>query len=317
MSGFGAVVLVVSLYLLVRWVSSDNFRPIDPGPDPIPRLELWLLYGTQALGVGLLVWMVSRWLVKPWRRQGRITTDGLIILALPLMWMCDPWMNSLNNWFNYNAHLLNMGAWGNLFPGWLSPHQDRFGEPIVIAGAWVFWVFGMMALGCAVFRAVRARWPHWSLARFLVVGALYCIVADLAIEWLAVLLGWYAMPGGTWVMFPGRYQMPLLEPIVGGIQMFAWVCLRYFKDDKGMTLAERGVDRLRVRARQALVLRWLALTGALALTGLIYNLGIQYQALHSGAWPKGIPSYLTQNCPGYQTDPASCGGPGRAIPRND
>jgi hypothetical protein len=99
--------------------------------------------------------------------------------------------------------------------------------------------------------------------------------------------------------------------------MFAWVCLRYFKDDKGMTLAERGVDRLRVSARQALVLRWLALTGALALTGLIYNLGIQYQALHSGAWPKGMPSYLTQNCPGYQTDPASCGGPGRAIPRND
>ena len=93
--------------------------------------------------------------------------------------------------------------------------------------------------------------------------------------------------------------------------------LRYFRDARGLTLAERGVEALRISGFRALGVRFLAIYAALVLTTAIFNIGNQWQGTHSGSWPTSMPSYLSTTCPELRTNPRACGGPGVPIVRSD
>src|SRR5258705_4272755 len=109
------------------------------------------------------------------------------------------------------------------------------------------------------------RWPAMNLTTFIPLGILACVLIDLVIEWSAVLLGWYALPGG-WravsIMAGTRWQLPLTEVLIGGVQTFVWASLRYFRDDRGHTLAEPGIDTLELSPRKKMSVRYLPLCGA-------------------------------------------------------
>lgn len=321
MAGLGAVLLAFSLAVWGRWIVSSEFRPVPAGSDPIPTGSLLVLRGLEVIGLLLTGWMLWHFLVRPWRRSGRLTPDGLLLLVLPLIWFWDPFENFTQNWFTYNAHLLNLGSWTDFVPGWLSPHQARFPEPLVVGLGYVFWVFGCMLAGCWIFGRIRARRPQMSVARFLVIGAVCCIALDTLLEFNGLLIAWFAYPGGTGgplTLFDGtRWKFPLLSPFFGGLETFAWVSLRYFRDARGLTLVERGVDALRISGAQRLAVRFLALYAAMALCAAIFNVGGQWQATHSGSWPASMPSYLSTTCPQLKTDPRACGGPGVPIVRSD
>jgi len=320
MAGLGAVLLAFSLYVWGRWVLSSEFRAVPAGPDPIPTASLLVLRALEVTGLLLTGWMLWRFLITPWRHTGGATPDGLLLLVLPLIWFWDPFFNYTQTWFTYNAHLLNLGAWTDFVPGWLSPHQDRFPEPLVVGIGYIFWVFGCMLVGCWIFGRIRSRWPAMSLARFLVVGALCCIALDTLLEFNGLLIGWFAYPGG-WtgltILDGTRWKFPLLSPVLGGLETFAWVSLRYFRDARGLTLAERGVEALRISGFRALGVRFLAIYAALVLTTAIFNIGNQWQGTHSGSWPTSMPSYLSTTCPELRTNPRACGGPGVPIVRSD
>lgn len=315
----GAASLLLILSVWGRWIFSDQFRPIATGSDPIPRRELYTLYALQAGGVALTAFLVWRFLLRPWIRERRLTGDGLLLLALPFGWFQDPFFNYSQNWLVYNAHLVNLGSWTAFVPGWVSPNQDRFSEPLLVGFGYIFWIFTAMLVGCWAFTRMRTRWPGMTLTTFIPLGIVVCIAIDLVIEWSAVLLGWYALPGGWRAvsLLPGtRWQMPLTEVVIGGVQTFVWVSLRYFRDDRGHTLAERGVDQLRLSPRKKTAVRFLSLCGAVTICGLVFNIPIQWQGLHSDTWPDDVPSYLTGVCPQYDRDPQLCGGPGIPIPRS-
>lgn len=320
MGTFGAVVFAFTVWVWGRWIFSADFRPVNTGIDPIPTHELVFLRGLEVIGLSATVFLYWRYLIVPWRRAGKITTDGLILLALPFGWFWDPWMNYSQNWFTYNGHLFNMGSWTSHAPSFVAANQNQFPEPLLVGFAYVFWVFPCMLLGCRVMDWARARRPGLSTAGVIGVGLLACIIIDGTIEFVAVRLGFYAMPG-AWphlLLFGGtRWQFPITEAIFGGIGTFAWVVIRYFKDDRGLTLSERGANQLRMPERWRTVTRYLAIVGGLALAIAVFNVLCQFQALHSGRWPQDTPSYLTTTCPELKTDQAACGGPGIPIVRSD
>jgi hypothetical protein len=320
MATFGAAVSVFTIWVWVRWITSADFRPVDTGADPIPTHELVQLRGLELVGLSATLFLYWRYLITPWRRAGRITTDGLILLALPMGWFWDPWMNYSQNWFVYNGHLFNLGSWTSHAPTFVAANQNQFAEPLLVGFAYVFWVFPCMLLGGRVMDWARTRRPGISTAGVITGGGLACIVMDGSIEFIAVRLGFYAMPG-AWphlLLFGGtRWQFPITEAVFGGIGTFAWVVIRYFKDDRGYTLSERGVDRLRISERGRTVTRYLAIVGGLAVAIAVFNILCQFQGLHSGLWPQDTPSYLSTTCPELHTDRAACGGPGLPIPRND
>src|SRR4051812_5115926 len=135
MATFGLLVLAFTVYVWSRWVVSGNFKPVDPGPDPISDTERAGLIALQVCGALTVVYLYWRFLLRPWRRDGRISSDGLLLLMLPFMWFWDPWMNYSQNWFTYNAHLVNLGSWTEQAPTFIAPHQDQMLEPLLVGSA--------------------------------------------------------------------------------------------------------------------------------------------------------------------------------------
>lgn len=205
-------------------------------------------------------------------------------------------------------------------PTWVSLNQDRFPEPLAVGLSYIFWVFGFMVVGGMLFDKIRQRFPTMSTATFIIVGYLVCVVLNTVGEVIGMLIGWFAYPG-VWSAFSifedTRYKMSLFSPLFGGLQLFLWVGLRYFRDDRGLTLVERGVDSLRISTRSKTVLRFLAIYTGLTAAVLVVNVGFNLQGLHSSQFNKDTPSYLTTTCPDKDTRPETCGGPGIAIPRSD
>ena len=59
--------------------------------------------------------------IRPWRRERRITLDGMLMVSMGLMMFQDPLLNYFNTWCTYNTWLWNRGAWSSNIPGWVSP----------------------------------------------------------------------------------------------------------------------------------------------------------------------------------------------------
>lgn len=118
-----------------------------------------------------------------------------------------------------------------------------------------------------------------------------------------------AAPG--WTIFTGRfYQFPMYEPFVVAVLVTGWTAIRYFTDDQGQTLAERGAADLRVGARRRTLVRFLGLVGALNVVFLLgYSTLIQVWQIHAGPWPKSVQqrSYFVNGICGRGTSFACSG----------
>ena len=131
--------------------------------------------------------------------------------------------------------------------------------------------------------------------------------------------GVYTYAGGHLAVFPEAYhKFPLTEPITVGAIMAGLAGMRYFKDDRGHTIVERGVDRLKVGQRRKDLLRFGAVFGICnVLVLLCYNVPNAIIGAHSTEWPADIQkrSYLTDYLCGQGTDRA-CPGPDIPLSRS-
>jgi hypothetical protein len=275
--------------------------------------------GSVAAAVGVAYWF----LVRPWRREGRVTLDGLFVIAFASLYWQDPLANYSQAWVTYNTAFVNFGSWTTDIPGWLAPNGNLFPEAVLWAGpVYIYAIFTAVLVANQLMRRAKQRWPRLGTAGLVGLCFAFFVVADLFIEVAWMRLGWFAYPGSiSWLtIFHGHYyQFPIYEPILFGACWTAFACLRYFRDDKGRTLAERGIDELRATPRQKSGLRLLALVGALNAILLVgYEVPIQWFALHADEWPQDIVkrSYLTDGLCGPGTDYA-CSGPGVPVPRPD
>jgi hypothetical protein len=118
--------------------------------------------------------------------------------------------------------------------------------------------------------------------------------------------------GGAWEslsLFPhSRMKWPLYEPVLVGLCFGAISCVRYFRDDRGLTLAERGVDRIKATPRQKTGLRFVALVGLLNVMYLgLYTLPNQFFNIKADPYPEDLlkRSYLVTKLCGPGT-PYAC-----------
>src|SRR5258705_3841911 len=74
----GALFLGTALWCWARWIGSDNFRAVDPGPDPLPVWQFWTLGALQVVGLFAAAYLLWRYTVKPRLTNGRFTTEGLV-----------------------------------------------------------------------------------------------------------------------------------------------------------------------------------------------------------------------------------------------
>ena len=319
-AAIGGAVLALQVYVFSAWIISGDATRTDPGPSPLPTWMHWSIRLQETAGVIALVAILFFVVYRPWRRDGRISLDGMLVFCFLGVWWQDPLINYSQAVATYNTHLINFGSWTSKIPGWNTPNGHVFPEPVVwTSTCYMTAVWGAVVISNIIMRKAKERWPRLGVAGLVGICLGFFIVFDLAIELVWVRTGIYFYPGAirSLSFFPGTYyQFPAYEVLLFGVTWGRWGCMRYFRDDKGRTLAERGVDDLRATPKQKSWLRFLALLGMLNVLYLWCNVGWQFFGLRSDAWPKSVTtkSYMLDQLCGPGTNYA-CSGPSVPIPR--
>ena len=78
----GGAILAFQLYVWIRWITGPNFERVPPGPsDPPTFMKVILVTWTAVIFVGLPV-AIYYFIIRPWRRERRITLDGMLLVSL-------------------------------------------------------------------------------------------------------------------------------------------------------------------------------------------------------------------------------------------
>lgn len=319
----GGLWLTFTAYVLIRWVTGPNFTAIPSGPTVPPAYMRISLTALTIIGFPLAGLVLYHCLIKPWLRERRITSDGLLVLVFATMYFQDPFSDAGGYWFTYNSWLPNMGSWVHYLPFWQSVATPGRGiaEPVLtmLPGYIYFWFAGVWG-STWLFRRILARWPRAGAAWATVGVFVALVVFDAVFEglfWMQT--GFYTYQGaGGPSLFPGStYRFPLVEALLTASVFTPFVLLRYYRDDRGYTLVERGIERVRAGTKTKTLLRFLALVAAGQLIMLVfYNLVAYNVGLRAHAYPEPAQqrSYILNRVCGEPTDQAC---PGSSIPRPD
>ena len=321
-AGFGAIVVAVQVYAFTRWLV--DLPPNTPaGPTDVPGFMRWNIHAQEVLWPTITLVALCFLIGRPLLRRQPVSWDGIFVTAfLTCLWQ-NFGINWLQPWSSYNAVVINRGSWYNFVPFWTSPEARQFAEaPFWNVGFYGIW--GLLTLWlCLVMRAVSRRWPHLSRSALFGVMCVFAAFLDLAAESLWVRGGMYhygGAPRGWSLLFEGHYyQFPIVAMVLAGVLFAATACVRYYRDDKGESFAERGLENLRIGRKGKVWVRWLALVGIVNALFLGYNLSMAaINFRYGGSWPEDIQkrSYFTQEICGAKTDRA-CTGPGVPTAKPD
>lgn len=308
----GGAVLLLQLYVWIRWITGPYFQHVSAGPTEPPLfMKVFLVANTFVLlgGLPVGVWW---FIVRPWRRDRRITLDGMLLVSLSLMFFQDPFLNYVNVWCTYNAAQFNRGSWTPYVPGWLSPDSPghQVAEPLLSnAPGYGYGLVLVTIVGCWVMRKAKSRWPNMSNLRLIGITFVFTFLVDVVME------GCLLLPTGIFI-YPGAirslsvnaghyYQWPVYEGVLWGGVQAGLCCLRFFTDDRGRTVVERGLDQVRGGAARQQFVRFLAIFAAVSsMFFLLYNVPVQWFSMHGDPWPADVlkRSYFTSSLCGDGTD---------------
>src|SRR4051812_40199800 len=101
----GAAWAVFAVSGLARWLlSSTENRPVPRGADHISHGALLGHHVIEAVSMIALAALVWFFLVKPWRRSGRLQLDGMLLIAALFAFYIDPVVNQFRYTFAWSAY---------------------------------------------------------------------------------------------------------------------------------------------------------------------------------------------------------------------
>jgi len=313
-SAIGIFFLTLQLYIYGSWITSEDFAPVNPGPDTIPGYTANMAIFFQVFNVLLAIGVIT-WAVRSCRREGHITVALLFVFA----WLATFWVDPLANYFRlvytYNSHMVNFGSWANFIPGWVMPNGHLIAEPLIFnIGAYMSIVPLLCIFYAWIMRKAKARWPGIGMVGLIGVCFLAAALGDLIIEGAWVRMGLYVFSGSvhSWSLWGGEwFQFPLYNSILwGGVQTVA-ASLWYFRDDKGQTFVEVGSDQISSPARRNF-LRFAAIAGLLNIAYVLYAIAMGIISFQMDTTP-ALPSYLSNGICGSETA-YPCPGPDVHVP---
>lgn len=292
----GLICLSIGGYSVLSWLMSPYVVPSPVGDTPIPHGQLIMLRVFEitvfCAAIGGLLFKV---LIPVLRGKG-ISWDGMVMLALLGMWWQDPLDNYVNFTFLYNAHTLNYSSWASFIPGFGYPKHTQYPEPLLLLFGLYLWFFYLpMLFGFWVMSKVKVYKPDISILGLILSCFAALFVFDILIEVACLRTGVVAYAGAIhsltfWAGEP--YQFPIYESVLMGGFYTALSCLRYFRDDKGLSFVERGVDKLSIPAPAKKLISFLALSGFVQAWYLLgYFAPYNVLATQADAFPS-YPSYM-------------------------
>lgn len=315
----GAFFLGLQVYAYTAWLVQGPERAW-PGPDAMPdSMRYWSWFIQAAVPILFLVGGYY-YVVRPWRRDGRIHFDGLMYLAACTMYWADPYVNYLRPMFTENTHYFAFDSWLNFLPGVRMANADRWAEgPLWVGPVYAIFFIPGTVLTCFVMRKLQIRFRRMGVAGVVSIAFFWAFSLDVIIEWAFIRAGSYAYPHSiSWITLSAGhyYQFPLYEAKLAAVLWTAMTCVRYFRNDKGESFVERGITEMRSTSRQKQGLRFLALTGAFNVFFMVlYILPMGIVPMQANGWPDDFDnrSYLRSNLCGETTDYA-CPDSGVPVP---
>jgi Spirocyclase AveC-like len=308
----------------LTWMSGPNFRPAPVDPASVPEFTKQVIHITQWISPIVTVCIVVKFLILPWVRERRPTTDGMLVIAYFFLWFQDPLGNLFSTQLYYSAYWVNMGSWTlGSFPGWISPNGNHLPEPILVMGFGYLWLgFCSALIACKTMQWTKSCFPRTSGLELILVALVVGIVLDVSAEVALMLAGTFAWPGaikGITLFYGEPYQFPMTEGVLFGATIVSGGVLRYFRDDKGATLVERGIEQLRVGTGAKTTVKFFAIFGFMHLfMALVYSLPMAISSMYATVNQR-FPAHLENNMcvvgPNYTTTRDLCPGPGMAMPR--
>jgi hypothetical protein len=317
----GVLWMALAAYMWATWATAPGFGATPQGPqrasEGLHTLHLVLQIVSTVIVAGLLFTFTA----LPLIRRRPVGFDGLFLPGLLVTYSLDPLANYFNFTFLYDADFFNRGSWGNLAPGFMAPNQQLLAEPLLfLSGMYVWGGFGAALAGCWFLRTMRAKFPQLSMATLLVIMYVVFCAGIFVFEGIFIIRIFqvYSIAGPHEItVFDGqRYQYPLHEMALFGVWCVTMTSLRYFKDDRGQSLAERGAQRLPGSPRMKKLVSFAAVVG-FCVTGTFFAYFVPYQvfSLKADTFPN-VPSYLINGICGEGTRYA-CPGPKVPIPTKD
>ena len=305
----GAALIATAIVCWTQWVFSSDFKPVAEGPD---RLASWRFVGLRMFefaSLAVVIWLYWYAVVRPIRQKRPIGFDGKLVIGCTLCYVIDPTLNLMNATFAFNAHALNAGSWGNFLPFMQSPGQGLEADGPLWAGAYyVYLGLGIAIAGKWLLNRVDRWRPAMPNAGRYAIVFVAVMIFDFVIENAMVRTQMYAFSGVTsWgSLWAGSlYQFPLYECVLVGFICTPLVYLRESRDDRGRSIAERGVDQLRIGPRAKEFVSFLAITGYAALCFGAYFVPYAWLGNFANVYPQ-LPSYMRAD--------AYCGTPGSGRP---
>ncbi len=322
-AALGAAFLAFAAYLIIAWIASGEPARVSSGETPLPgamkvalAIQQWGLFA----GMLALIWFKA---LRPRLRTGEFSFDGLMVLSFALMWWSDPLYNYFTPGFNYNAWFVNLGSWVGHVPGWMSPNSTQIPQPLLwLPGVYTCAFFSMVLIVNWGFRKIRERYPTLSGISMWFVAFVPMMVVGTMWEAAFMVMGSHHYGSsieGVTLNFGHYYGFPVYQGITASLLYCTWGAMRYFRDDRGHSFAEAGIERLGVSPRLKGWMRFFAVSGAItAIFFVMYHLPNALIAERGSAWPTDVEkrSYMTSGVCGVGTGIA-CPDPAIPFPRGD
>lgn len=289
--------LVWETWTVAAWLA-DGPRQITEFRDS-DDVSWYAARAMEALAI-LISIAVLAYLVRGCRRERRLFTfDVMFCLASGSAVWLDMTANFFvptflpsSNWVNVNSMCGNM-------PLVVNPECGTIPHPILfLLLLYVFGILGVAILFQLGLNRARARWHRFSQSRMMVgVVAVFAasFALDLAFEPLSIALHLWTYPAPEWMSLGlgHGFRFPVLEFVAAGLWFGMLAALWIFKDDRGRTLSERGLERHTPRNQRAIAM--LAVYAycqvAMLAAGVV---PLWFFAPYEPAWPK-YPAHILNN----------------------
>jgi Spirocyclase AveC-like len=292
----GAVILVFQIVIWTIWIAGPNSTPVPSGRDRPPeamKIAIWSFLSVGFIAAGVAVYA---FVIRPWRRDRRLSLDGMLTISFALSYFQDPLFNYSGTWLTYNAWMPNWGSWLSVIPGSLAPHHPgaQFAEsPLWVLPLFTYVLLPVSILIGAVMGRVKHRWPGATATRQFLVGWALAAAFTFVLEAFVLMpIGFYTYAGadpGLSVDPSHFFKYPVYEAVLWGLLWTVWASLRQHRNDRGETIAERGAGQLQTGPRTTTAIRFLAVFGAVSVAFLcVYNIPAQYFALHRSPFPRDV-----------------------------
>ncbi|MCX2930090.1 spirocyclase AveC family protein [Mycobacterium sp. CVI_P3] len=319
----GGLIVAYALWTWGAWLASAP-APVSATRDSAD-MSWWVARAYETIMV-IAVAVIGTYVVRQCVRQGRLAFDAIIVIAgfFTLFW--DPMVNWMQPNFMYSSQWLNVNTWVAQAPGVVNPTAGLMPQPVFIMLIYPFGLLGFAIIINHGMRLVQRRFPQISTFALMAFAYGYGLILGGCLEAPTFLSNLWGLPGAPadFSLFSNGQRYAWAEYLTTGIVFTTFAAVRYFKNDKGETIVERGLQSFRPAAKTVVTVFATIAVFAMSMWALLL---VQIPAgLHASPYPDDYPAHLINglcNIPGNpnSTVPTAYGpcpgSPGFRMPVNN